>query len=105
MIEKPTPQDYLDDLHAIGVTRLFQPHLIARDRAAGIRRVRQELGRLRTELTLQRDSMGEDGNELSAEESKRRAAPLSLLLLLHEQLVDEVNDLERSLSSGKPLPL
>ena len=104
MIEKPRPQDYLDDLHAIGVTRLFQPHLTARDRAAGVRRVRQELGRLRTELTLQRDSVGEDGVELTAEEAKRRAAPLSLLLLLHEQLVDEVSDLERSLSSGKPLP-
>ncbi len=104
MIEQPTPQDYLDDMHAIGVPRLFQPHLGARDRAAGIRRVRQELGRLRTELTLQRDSPPDEGITQSAIELKRRAAPLNLLLLLHEQLVDEVNDLERSLSNGKPLP-
>ena len=98
------PQDYLDDLHAIGVTRLFQPHLSARDRAAGIRRVRQELGRLRTELTLHRDSLSEKGAGASADELKRGAAPLNLLLLLHEQLVDEVGDLERSLSAGKPMP-
>ncbi|MDE2945940.1 MAG: hypothetical protein OXT05_02485 [Chloroflexota bacterium] len=103
MIERPAPQDYLDDLHAIGVTRLFQPHLSTRDRAAGIRRVRQELGRIRTELTFQRDGM-DDGLASSAEEAKRRAAPLNLLLLLHEQLVEEVGDLERSLSNGKPLP-
>jgi len=104
MIEQPAPQDYLDDLHAIGVTRLFQPHLSTRDRAAGIRRVRQELGRMRTELTLHRDTLSENGADLSADEAKRRAAPLNLLLLLHEQLVDEVGDLERSLSTGKPMP-
>ena len=104
MIERPAPQDYLDDLHAIGVTRLFQSHLSTRDRAAGIRRVRQELGRMRTELTLHRDSLSENGGGSSVETVKRRAAPLNLLLLLHEQLVDEVGDLERSLSTGKPLP-
>ena len=104
MIQQPTPQDYLDDLHAIGVTRLFQPHLSTRDRAAGIRRVRQELGRMRTELTLQRDAFSENGAGSSADDQKRGAAPLNLLLLLHEQLVDEVGDLERSLSTGKPMP-
>lgn len=104
MMEKPSPQDYLDDMHAIGVTRLFQPHLSTRDRAAGIRRVRQELGRARTELTLHRDGLGDADHELGVEEARRRAAPLNLLLLLHEQLVDEVSDLERSLSAGKPLP-
>ena len=104
MIEKPRPQDYLDDLHAIGITRLFQPHLTTRDRAAGIRRARQELGRLRTELTLQRDTAPNGNDAPIADDSKRHAAPFNLLLLLHEQLVDEVNDLERSLSSGKPLP-
>ncbi|MCY3833493.1 MAG: hypothetical protein OXG85_10785 [Chloroflexi bacterium] len=104
MMEKPSLQDYLDDMHAIGVTRLFQPHLSTRDRAAGIRRVRQELGRARTELTLHRDSLGAEDHGLGAEEARRRAAPFHLLLLLHEQLVDEVSDLERSLSTGKPLP-
>jgi len=104
MLEKPSPQDYLDDMHAIGVTRLFQPHLSTRDRAAGIRRVRQELGRARTEITLHRDSLGDEDQGLGAEEARRRAAPFNLLLLLHEQLVDEVSDLDRSLSAGKPLP-
>ena len=104
MIEKPTPQDYLDDMHAIGIPGLFQPHLTTRDRAAGIRRVRQELGRLRTELTLQRDNPSDESDAESPAALNRRAAPLNLLLLLHEQLVDEVNDLERSLSNGKPLP-
>ena len=87
-------------MHAIGIPRLFQPHLTTRDRAAGIRRVRQELGRLRTELALQRDNPNQD----TVNGQNRGAAPLNLLLLLHEQLVDEVNDLERSLSNGKPLP-
>lgn len=91
-------------MHAIGIPGLFQPHLTTRDRAAGIRRVRQELGRLRTELTLQRDSPINGSDMDSATDQKRGAAPLNLLLLLHEQLVDEVNDLERSLSNGKPLP-
>ena len=104
MIEQPTPQDYLDDMHAIGIPGLFKPHLTTRDRAAGIRRVRQELGRLRTELTLQRDSPINGSDADAAADQKRGAAPLNLLLLLHEQLVDEVNDLERSLSNGKPLP-
>lgn len=104
MIEQPTAQEYLDDLHAIGVTQLFQPHLATRERAAGIRRARQELGRLRTELTTQRDSVSTENGAYTAEELKRSAAPFNLLLLLHEQLVEEVNDLERSLSNGKPLP-
>ena len=104
MIEQPSPQDYLDDLHAIGVTQLFQPHLTTRDRAASLRRVRQELGRMRTELTLHRDSLNQNGEEPNAEKVRRRAAPLNLLLLLHEQLVEEVGDLERSLSTGKPMP-
>ncbi|MCE2470566.1 MAG: hypothetical protein J4G18_01450 [Anaerolineae bacterium] len=104
MIEQPSPQEYLDDMHAIGIPRLFQPQLTTRDRAAGIRRVRQELGRLRTELTLQRDNPADEQDADSAAAQKRGAAPLNLLLLLHEQLVDEVNDLERSLSNGKPLP-
>ena len=104
MIEQPSPQDYLDDMHAIGVTRLFQPQLEARDRAAGIRRVRQELGRLRTALTLHRESLSSGAGDSSPEEMQRLAAPINLLLLLHEQLVDEVSDLERSLSNGKPLP-
>jgi len=104
MIQKPSPQDYLDDLHAIGVTRLFQPHLSTRDRAAGIRRVRQELGRMRTELTLHRDTIGANGADAKADEARRGAAPFNLLLLLHEQLVEEVSDLERSLGSGKPMP-
>ncbi len=104
MIEQSTAQEYLDDMHAIGITRLFQPHLTAGERAAGIRRVRQELARLRTELTTQRDLVAEENGAASAEDLKRRAAPMNLLLLLHEQLLDEVNDLERSLSNGKPLP-
>ncbi len=104
MIQQPSPQDYLDDMHAIGIPGLFQPHLTTRDRAAGIRRVRQELGRLRTELTLQRDTAAEEAAVDRADARKRAAAPLNLLLLLHEQLLDEVNDLERSLSNGKPLP-
>lgn len=104
MIEQPTPQDYLDDLHAIGVTRLFQPHLSTRDRAAGIRRARQELGQMRTELTLHRDTLNESDAALNANELRRLAAPLNLLLLLHELLVEEVGDLERSLSTGKPMP-
>ena len=103
MIEQPAPQDYLDDFHAIEIPRLFQSHVDARDRAAGIRRVRQELGRMRTALALHRDSLGGD-EKAATDESRRRAAPLNLLLLLHELLVDEVNDLERSLSNGKPLP-
>ncbi|MCY3780595.1 MAG: hypothetical protein OXG78_09830 [Chloroflexi bacterium] len=104
MIEQPTAQDYLDDMHAIGITRLFQPYLSTRDRAAGIRRVRQELGRLRTEITSQRDSLPNENGSQSIADLKRQAAPLNLLLLLHEQLVEEVNDLERSLSNGRPLP-
>ena len=104
MSERPSPQDYLDDLRAIGIPRLFQPHMAARERAAGIRRARQELGRLRGELSLHRDGPRENGSQLDAAELRRHAAPFNLLLLLHEQLVDEVNELERSLSSGKPLP-
>lgn len=104
MIEQQTPQDYLDDMHAIGIPSLFQHHIDARERAAGIRRARQELGRLRSELTLHRDSLGTRNYALASDEIKRQAAPLNLLLLLHEQLVEEVSDLEHSLSNGKPLP-
>ncbi len=107
MSEIPNPQDYLDDLQAIGIPRLFQPHLNARDRAAGIRRARQELARLRGELLLQRDTLGSAANgrdKPSLAEQRRQAAPFNLLLLLHEQLVEEVQDLERSLSNGKPMP-
>lgn len=104
MINMPTPQDYLDDLHAIGITRLFLPHIDPRDRAAGIRRARQELGRLRGELSLQRDNAVERNGARSSEAVRRATAPYSLLLLLHEQLVEEVGDLERSLSTGKPMP-
>ncbi|MCY4538462.1 MAG: hypothetical protein OXE52_09575 [Chloroflexi bacterium] len=104
MIAQPTPQEYLDDMHAIGIPHLFQSFIGTRERAAGIRRARQELGRLRTELTQHRDNLGGSNGALSPEETRRMASPLNLLLLLHEQLLSEVNDLEHSLSNGKPLP-
>ena len=104
MIEQPIPQEYLDDMHAIGIPRLFQSHLGARERAAGIRRARQELGRLHTELTQHRDNLGHSNGAPSPEEIRRMSSPLNLLLLLHERLLDEVNDLEHNLSNGKPMP-
>ena len=104
MIELPKPQDYLDDMHAIGIPSLFQSQLNTRERAAGIRRARQELGRLRTELTHHRDTLGARNEAILQEDAKRQAAPINLLLLLHEQLVEEVGDLEHSISNGKPLP-
>ncbi len=104
MIEQPTPQEYLDDMHAIGIPILFRSHIDTRERAAGIRRARQELGRLHTELTQHRDNLGQSNGSLSPEEVRRVSAPLNLLLLLHEQLLGEVSDLEHSLSNGKPLP-
>lgn len=104
MIEQPSPQEYLDDMHAIGIPRLFQSYIDTRERAAGIRRARQELGRLHTELTQHRDSLGPSNGALSPEEIRKMSSPLNLLLLLHEQLLGEVNDLEHSLSNGKPLP-
>lgn len=103
MIAEPSPQEYLDDMHAIGIPRLFQSHIETRERAAGIRRARQELGRLRTELTQHRDNLSASNGALSPEEMRKKASPLNLLLLLHEQLLGEVNDLEHSLTSGKPL--
>ena len=104
MIEQPTLQDYLDDMHAFGIPDLFQLNLSPRERAAGIRKARQELGRLRTELIHHRGTLNENNQALSADELKRMSAPFNLLLLLHEQLADEVNTLEQSLSSGKALP-
>lgn len=104
MIEQPNPQEYLDDMQAIGIPRLFQAHLGARERAAGIRRARQELGRLHTDLTQHRDSLSHENSGLTAEETRKRCSPLNLLLLLHERLLDEVNDLEQNLSKGKPMP-
>ena len=104
MIEQQTPQEYLDDMHAIGIPNLFQYQIDARERAAGIRRARQELGRLRSELTVHRDSLSSRNDSPARDDVKRLAAPLNLLLLLHEQLVEEVSDLEHSLSNGKPLP-
>ena len=104
MNQQLTPQDYLDDMRAIGVPRLFQPHLDARERAAGIRRARQELGQLRTELTMRRGSLDGQSDSRNPSERRRQHAPFNLLLLLHEQLAAEVNDLEHSLSNGKPLP-
>ena len=104
MIQMPSPQDYLDDMHAIGIPRLFQPQIDARERAAGIRRARQELARLHSELRQHRDSFSLMAEAQSVDDLKRQAAPLNLLLLLHEQLLAEVNDLEHSLSNGKPLP-
>lgn len=104
MIEQPTLQDYLDDMHAFGIPDLFQLNLSPRERAAGIRKARQELGRLRTELIHHRGTLNENNQALSADELKRMSAPFNLLLLLHEQLADEVNALEQSLSGGKTLP-
>jgi len=104
MIDQPTLQDYLDDMHALGIPGLFQLDLGTRERAAGIRRVKQELGRLRTELVHHRGTLNENNEALSVDELKKLSAPFNLLLLLHEQLVDEVNALEQSLSSGKALP-
>jgi len=99
-----SPQDYLDDFHAIGVTRLFAPQLSPRERLAGIRRVREELRRLHAEIRWQRDRLLTSAAMPSAAQTKRQAAPYNLLLLLHEQLAAELRDLERCLSQGKSLP-
>ena len=104
MIDQPTLQDYLDDMHAFDIPSLFQLDLSPRERAARIRRIKQELGKLRTELVHHRGTLSENYQAASADELKRMSAPFNLLLLLHEQLVDEVNTLEQSLTSGKSLP-
>ena len=98
------PQDFLDDMHAIGIPGLFQPHISPRERAAGIRKARQELGRLRTELVQQRDGLEQRNGALSAAGLRRAVAAYNLLLLLHEQLTAEVNDLEHHLTQSKALP-
>ena len=104
MIDQPTLQDYLDDIHAFNIPGLFQLDLTPRERAAKIRKVKQELGQLRTQLVHHRGTLSENSQALSPDERKRMSAPFNLLLLLHEQLMDEVSALEQSLTSGKALP-
>ena len=104
MFNQTTPQDYLNDMHAIGIPRLFHPKMNPRDRATGIQKAKKELGRLQVELQHHRDNLRNQNKKAPADEVKQILAPFNLLQNLLQQLKDEVNALEEKLASGKMLP-
>lgn len=104
MFNQTTPQDYLNDMHAIGIPRLFRPKLNPRDRATGIQSAKKELGRLQVELQHHRDALRNKHKKAPAPEVKNVLAPFNLLQNLIQQLHDEVTGLEDKLASGKMLP-
>jgi len=104
MFNQTAPQDYLNDMHAIGIPKLFHPRLSPRDRANGIQTAKQELGRLKMELQHHRDTLRSKNKSVSNDELKRVLAPYNLLQNLLEQLINEVKSLEDKLGAGKMLP-
>lgn len=104
MFNQTTPQDYLNDLHAIRIPALFEPRINARDRATGIRNAKKELGRLKVELQHHRDSLRSKNKKSADDELTRILAPYNLLQNLIQQLTAEVSKLEDILASGKLLP-
>lgn len=104
MFNQTTPQDYLNDMHAIGLPRIFHPKMKPRDRAVGIRKAKQELGRLKVELQHHRDTLRAKNKKAPSDEVKRILAPYNLLQNLLVQLTGEVEDLEEKLGAGKMLP-
>lgn len=104
MFNETAPQDYLNDLHAIGIPKLFHPRVNPRDRANGIQKTKKELGRLKMELQHHRDTLRAKNKSASAEEIKRILAPFNLLQNLIQQLTQEVSNLEARLGAGKMLP-
>ncbi len=104
MFNETAPQDYLNDLHAIGIPKLFHPRVKPRDRANGIQIAKKELGRLKVELQHHRDTLRSKNKSESSEEIKRLLAPYNLLQNLIQQLIDEVKGLEEKLGAGKMLP-
>lgn len=104
MFNQTTPQDYLNDMHAIGIPRLFHPKMNPRDRASGIQNAKKELGRLQVELQHHRDTLRNQNKKASSDEVKRVLAPFNLLQNLLQQLKEEMGSLEEKLASGKMLP-
>lgn len=104
MFNETQPQDYLNDMHAIGIPKLFHPRMNPRDRASGIRNAKQELNRLKLELQHHRDTIRSKSKSLPSDEVKRILAPFNLLQNLIQQLTEEVTGLEDKLSKGKMLP-
>jgi hypothetical protein len=104
MFNQTTPQDYLNDMHAINLPRIFHPKMKPRDRAVGIRKAKQELGRLKVELQHHRDTLRAKNKKAPSDEVKRNLAPYNLLQNLLVQLTGEVEDLEEKLAAGKMLP-
>ena len=104
MFNQTTPQDYVNDMHAIGIPRLFQPKMNPRDRATGIRKAKKELERLKLELQHHRDALRSKNKKASSEELKRILAPFNLLQNLNQQLIGEIAELEETLAAGKMLP-
>jgi len=104
MFNQTVPQDYLNDMHAINIPRIFHPKMKPRDRADGIRKAKQELGRLTLELQHHRDTLRSKNKKTSSEELTRILAPYNLLQNLLVQLTSEVVNLEDIVASGKMLP-
>lgn len=104
MFNQTTPQDYLNDMHAIGIPRLFHPKMNPRDRATGIQNAKKELGRLKVELQHHRDTLRTKNKKSSPDEVTRILAPYNLLQNLLQQLTEEVGGLAETLASGKMLP-
>ncbi len=104
MFNETKPQDYLNDMHAIGIPKLYHPRMNPRERADRIRSAKQELNRLKVELQHHRDTLRAKSKSLSSDEVKRILAPYNLLQNLIQQLTDEITSLEDKLSSGKMLP-
>lgn len=104
MFNQTTPQDYLNDMQAIGISRIFHPKMKPRDRATGIRKAKQELSRLTLELQHHRDALRAKNKKTPSEEVTRILAPYNLLQNLLVQLTAEVVGLEEKLGAGKMLP-
>ena len=104
MFNQTLPQDYLNDMHAINIPRIFHPKMKPRERSDGIRKAKQELGRLTLELQHHRDTLRSKNKKASSEEVTRILAPYNLLQNLLVQLTSEVVNLENILGAGKMIP-
>jgi hypothetical protein len=104
MFNETLPQDYLNDMHAINIPRLFHPRMKPRDRADSIRKAKKELARLTLELQHHRDNLRAKNKKASSEDVTLILAPYNLLQNLLVQLTAEVTGLEDTLAAGKMLP-
>lgn len=101
MLDEITPQDYLNDLHHLGFSELFDPRLSLHEQTHAIQRVKKNLGELTVKLRRHHHVLRRQQQAKHDVKVEHTLAQFNVLHHLIRELAHEVVLFEKQLASGK----